>query len=182
MVAFFGFTWAVAVGGGSIIERFGTLAPADAGTVYHQNRGHFIEASIEDLLPQYPLGAGLGRWGMMNHYFGDNSNPNTSMIWAEEQFTAWLVDGGVPLIVVYLYAIWVTGMFAFRLSLKRVDPELAILAAVICAYDVGSVLLCLDYPLFGGQSGMEFWMINAVLFAAAASSAQQNSDQQIPAR
>lgn len=181
VVAFFGFTWAVAVGGGSVIERFSTLAPADAGTVYHQNRGHFIEASIEDLLPQYPLGAGLGRWGMMNHYFGDNSNPNTSMIWAEEQFTAWLVDGGVPLIVVYLYAIWVTGMFAFRLSLARIDPELAILAAVICAYDVGAVLLCLDYPLFGGQSGMEFWMINAVLFAAAASRGQQNSDQ-TPAR
>ncbi len=168
VVAFFGFSWAIAVGGSGVAERFETLTASDPGTVYHQNRGHYIEFSIAELLPEYPLGAGLGRWGMMNHYFGDNSDPNTSSIWAEEQFTAWLVDGGVPLIVVYLFAIAVAGWFAFRLSLARINPELAIMAAVICAYDVGAVLTCLDYPFFGGQSGMEFWMLNATLFAAAA--------------
>ncbi|MGH7924922.1 MAG: O-antigen ligase family protein [Candidatus Binatus sp.] len=177
VVAFFGFTWALAVGGNGIATRFATLTASDPGTVYHQNRGHFIETSIEDLLPQYPLGAGLGRWGMMNHYFGDNSDPRTAMIWSEEQFTAWLVDGGVPLILVYLYTIAVTTMFAFRLSLKRVDPELAILAAVICAYDVGAVVSSLGYPFFGSQMGMEFWMLNSVLFAAAKSNSQARPDQ-----
>jgi hypothetical protein len=177
VVAFFGFSWAIAVGGNGVAERFATLTASDPGTVYHQNRGHFIEASIEQLLPQYPLGAGLGRWGMMNHYFGDNSDPNTTMIWSEEQFTAWLVDGGMPLILVYLFAVAVATIFAFRLALSRVDPEMAILAAVICAYDIGAVVLCLDYPFFGSQSGMEFWMINAVLFAAATASAQATSDQ-----
>lgn len=176
VVAFFGFSWAIAVGGNGIIERFSTLTASDPGTVYHQNRGHFIEKSIDELLPEYPLGAGLGRWGMMNHYFGDNSDPNTAMIWSEEQFTAWLVDGGLPLIAVYLYAIALATMFAFRLSLKRIDPELAILAAVICAYDVGAVVSSLGYPFFGSQSGMEFWMLNAVLFAAA-SSGQLNPEQ-----
>jgi hypothetical protein len=174
VVAFFGFTWAIAVGGSGIAERFGELTASNPGTVYQQHRGHFIEYSIRELLPQYPLGAGLGRWGMMNHYFGDNSDPRTAMIWSEEQFTAWLVDGGVPLIVVYLYAIWVTTMFAFRLSLARIDPERAILAAVVCAYDVGAVVSSLGYPFFGSQMGMEFWMINAVLFAVAASSGQVN--------
>jgi hypothetical protein len=177
VVAFFGFTWALAVGGNGIAERFGTLTASDPGTVYHQNRGHFIEESIDELLPKYPLGAGLGRWGMMNHYFGDNSDPNTAMIWSEEQFTAWLVDGGVPLILVYLWAIAMATMFAFRLSLKRIDPELAILAAVICAYDVGAVVSSLGYPFFGSQMGMEFWMLNAVLFAAASSSGQASPDQ-----
>lgn len=177
VVAFFGFTWAIAVGGSGITERFGELTKGTPGGVYHEHRGHFIEYSIEELLPQYPLGAGLGRWGMMNHYFGDNSDPKTAMIWSEEQFTAWLLDGGLPLILVYLYAIAVTTLFALRLSLARIDPELAILAAVICAYDVGAVAMCLDYPFFGSQMGMEFWMINAVLFAAAASSGQATADQ-----
>jgi len=176
VAAFFGFTWAIAIGGNGIAERFGTLTASDPGTVYHQNRGHFIEKSINELVPEYPLGAGLGRWGMMNHYFGDNSDPNTAAIWAEEQFTAWLVDGGIPLALVYLYAIGVTTLFAFRLSLKPVDPELAILAAVICAYDVGAVVSALGYPFFGSQNGMEFWMLNASLFAAA-SSAEPNPDQ-----
>ncbi len=177
VVAFFGFTWAIAVGGNEVADRFATLTAADPGTVYHENRGHFIEYSIEELLPQYPLGAGLGRWGMMNHYFGDNSDPNTASIWAEEQFTAWLVDGGIPLILVYLYAIAVTTLFAFRLSLARIDPEMAILAAVICAYDVGAVGTSLGYPFFGSQMGMEFWMLNAILFAVALSNAQESSNQ-----
>lgn len=177
VVAFFGFTWAIAVGGNGIAQRFGTLTATNPGTVYHQNRGHFIESSIKDTLPQYPLGAGLGRWGMMNHYFGDNSDPKTAMIWSEEQFTAWLVDGGVPLILAYLWAIVATILFAFRLSFARIDPELAIIAAVVCAYDVGAVVLCLDYPFFGGQGGMEFWMLNATLFAAALSSGQPGTGQ-----
>jgi hypothetical protein len=177
VVAFFGFTWAIMVGGNEVGERFATLTASDPGTVYHQNRGLFIEASINDILPEYPLGAGLGRWGMMNHYFGDNSDPKTAMIWSEEQFTAWLVDGGVPLILAYLFAIAVAILFAFRLALKRIDPELAIMAAVICAYDVGAVASSLGYPFFGSQSGMEFWMLNATLFAAALTSGQPRTDQ-----
>jgi len=177
LVAFFGFTWAIAVGGNGVAERFATLTAADPATVYHENRGHFIETSVQELLPQFPLGAGLGRWGMMNHYFGDNSDPNTAMIWSEEQFTAWLVDGGIPLIVLYLFTIAVAILFAFRLSIARIEPELAILAAVICAYDVGAVASSLGYPFFGSQSGMEFWMLNATLFAAALSSAQMRPDQ-----
>ncbi|HXN13431.1 MAG TPA: hypothetical protein VN865_10015 [Candidatus Acidoferrales bacterium] len=177
VVAFFGFTWAIAVGGNEVADRFATLTASDPGTVYHVNRGRFIETSIEELLPQYPLGAGLGRWGMMNHYFGDNSDPSTAMIWSEEQFTAWLVDGGLPLILVYLFAISVAILFAFRLALQPIDPELAILAAVVCAYDVAAVASCLGYPYFGSQSGMEFWMLNATLFAAASSSGKPSPDQ-----
>jgi hypothetical protein len=177
VVAFFGFSWAIAVGGNGVAARFATLTASDPGTVYHQNRGRFIEYSINELLPQYPLGAGLGRWGMMNHYFGDNSDSNSSMIWAEEQITAWLLDGGVPLIIVYLWAIVTAILFAYRLSLAQIDPELAIMAAVICAYDVGALATCLDGPFFGSQSGMEFWMLNAVLFAVAASSGQASRDQ-----
>src|SRR5258708_2299067 len=158
VVAVFGFTWAIAVGAHAVIERFSTLTVADPGTVYHQNRGHFIEESIQDLLPKYPLGAGLGRWGMMNHYFGDNSDPNTAMLWSEEQFTAWLVDGGVPLIFVYLLAVAMTTMFAFRLALKPIDPELAIFAAVIFSYDTRAVVAPLGYSFFCSPMGIGILM------------------------
>jgi hypothetical protein len=177
VVAFFGFAWAIAVGGSDTAKRFSTLTASDPGTVYGQNRGHFLEYSIEELLPQYPLGAGLGRTGMMNAYFGDNSDPNTMSIWAEEQFTTWLVDGGIPLVLVYLFAIGVTTVFAFKLSLAQIDPELAILAAVICGYDVGAVGSCFGYTFFGSQMGLVFWIINAVLFAVALRAGQENTGQ-----
>ena len=35
------------------------------------------------------------------------------------------------------------------------------------AYDVGAVALTFNYPLFIGQGGMEFWLLNAALFTAA---------------
>jgi hypothetical protein len=93
------FTWAVAIGGESTLERLSSLVSDRADAVYQQNRGHFLEDTINVLLPQYPLGAGLGRWGMMNSYFGDKSNPLTQQIWVEIQWTGWLLDGGVPLII-----------------------------------------------------------------------------------
>ena len=41
-------------------------------------------------------------------------------------------------------------------------------ATLILAYDVGAVANTFSYPLFIGQGGMEFWLLNAALFGAAA--------------
>jgi len=56
------FTWAVSQGGKGVANRFETLVEDKAGTVYYQNRGLFLEDTVDVLLPKYPLGAGLGRW------------------------------------------------------------------------------------------------------------------------
>jgi hypothetical protein len=160
------FSWAISVGGRSIAERFSTLVADKPTEVYRKNRGHFIEATIENALPQYPLGAGIGRWGMMNYYFGDNSNPDTAGVWVEEQWTGWLLDGGIPLIIAYVLAIFMALRMAFRIALAPVEPELAIFAAIICGYDLGAFAATFGYGYFSSENGLEFWLLNAALFAA----------------
>ena len=85
---------------------------------------------------------------MMNFYFGDNSNPDTAEIWAEEQWTGWLLDGGLPLIIAYALAIFLAMRTAFKIALGPVEPDLAILATVICGYDVGAFASTFGYSLF----------------------------------
>jgi hypothetical protein len=40
------------------------------------------------------------------------------------------------------------------------------MGAMVFAYDVAALAMTFNYPLFIGQSGLEFWIINACLFAA----------------
>ena len=84
---------AIAVGGESVTSRLETLVEDRASEVYYANRGRFLEETVDELLPRYPFGAGMGRWGMMNMYFGDNTNIDRSNIWVEIQWTGWLLDG-----------------------------------------------------------------------------------------
>lgn len=160
---------AVAVGGESVASRLTTLVEDRASEVYYTNRGHFLEETIDELLPRYPLGAGLGRHGMMNRYFGDNSDPERSSIWVEIQLTGWLVDGGVPLILAYgvavLLACWTTWKIASRRA--SIQSDLPIWGALLFAYNIGMVVITFNQPLFFGQPGMEFWLLNAMLFAVA---------------
>jgi hypothetical protein len=57
------FTWAVTIGGESTLARLSSLVSDRADAVYQQNRGNFLEQTFSVLLPQYPLGAGLGALG-----------------------------------------------------------------------------------------------------------------------
>src|SRR5262249_12004694 len=114
-VAAAGLVWALSVGGESVSQRLSTLVDDDPGSVYHNNRGHFLQETVEVLLPEYPLGAGLGRWGMMSAYFGDHSNA----LWAEIQWTGWLLDGGIPLVVVYVLAILSALVAVWRMTRAR---------------------------------------------------------------
>ncbi|HTL89123.1 MAG TPA: hypothetical protein VL134_06965, partial [Leptolyngbya sp.] len=98
-------SWAANVGGDMMNDRFLALLSDRPDTVIYQNRGIFLDETINGLIPQFPLGAGLGRWGMMNAYFGDHSNPITAPLWAEIQWTGWVLDGGIPLVLAYLGAL-----------------------------------------------------------------------------
>ena len=57
-----GFVWAAAVGSEAVTSRLETLVEERADKVYYKNRGVFLEEAAEKL-PDYPLGAGVGRWG-----------------------------------------------------------------------------------------------------------------------
>jgi hypothetical protein len=162
------FSWAVAVGGSSTLDRVTSLFSGSADKVYYENRGLFLEHTINVLFPKYPLGAGLGRYGMMNYYFGENNgNPFTESIWVEIQWTGWLLDGGLPLVIAYSLALIVACYLTIKIALQKRMDELAFWSAVILSYNLGAIIITFNYALFLSQSGMEFWLLNTAIFVAA---------------
>jgi hypothetical protein len=167
--------WAVTVGGEATMTRWNSLFERDVGEVYYTNRGHFLEGAFSHFLPEYPLGAGLGRYGMANAYFGNNT-PSSPSLWAEIQWTAWVFDGGVLVVVLYPLALLVTTFWAFRLALRRQEHgEFWLWGTLIFAYDLGALALTFSYPFFMSQVGMEFWLLNAALFGAFVQASRQES-------
>ncbi len=160
------FYWAASVGGNDALSRVEAFRQSP-GDVYLKKRGRFLTETIQDLLPRYPLGAGLGRWGMTNHYFGDRANPDSPAIWVEIQWTGWLLDGGLPLIVAYVAALAVTVRATLKIALSRDSGDLWLWAAMLCGYDTGVFANTFAYPVFIGQGGLEFWLLNTLLWTAA---------------
>jgi hypothetical protein len=161
------FGWAAAVGGSGTLDRVNSLFAGSADEVYQQNRGRFLQETIEILLPKYPWGAGLGRWGMMNSYFGKNGNPFTEQIWVEIQWTGWLIDGGIPLILAYSVALFLGCYSTLKIAFQQRIDGLSFWGSVIMAYNIGIIMITFNYPVFMSQSGMEFWLLNTALFVAA---------------
>lgn len=170
------FRGARSLAGGSVERRVQSLAQGTPEQVYMRNRGGFLVETFEDLLPEYPLGAGAGRWGMMQAYFGDRSNPNEAL-WAEIQWAGWVLDGGAPLLLAYCWMLGITLLVTLRLARRRFrsDPRLPLWAAVILGYSVGTCAFTFSYPVFLSQTGMEFWLLNLALFAAARTQAQYDA-------
>jgi hypothetical protein len=103
---------------------------------------------------------------MMNVYFGTNTNPDSPPLWAEIQPAAWLLDGGVLLLIAaYAAVIMAVGMAA-HLALRVRDDSLAGLAAVVAAFDLSILVNTVGYNNFLSQGGMMFWVLNAALYAA----------------
>jgi len=155
---------AISLGGQDVSNRVATLVASDVGTVYYHTRGSFLERTFVTYLPDYPLGAGLGRWGMVNQYFAGGRNS----LWAEIQLTGWLFDGGILLLIAYpvtvVAAVWQGARTALR---HWSSPELDGWAAVIGGYNVGALALTFSSPLFMSTAGVEFWLINATLLQVA---------------
>ncbi|RKH67991.1 O-antigen ligase family protein [Corallococcus llansteffanensis] len=162
------FGWAVAVGGDAVLTRWNTLLSDDPSQVYQSNRGRFLDSTFEEVLPEFPLGAGLGRYGMANAYFGDNSDRENPPLWAEIQWTAWAYDGGWLGLVCYPLALLVTLGWSFQMARRRdeVRSELWLWGSLLFAYDLGALAQTFSYQFFMSQMGMEFWLLNAAFFSA----------------
>lgn len=170
LLAIVSFFWAARIGGHQTVDRVSTLTSSVRfDEVYAKNRGGFLMETVTELIPNYPLGAGLGRWGMMRGYFGDPSNADSPPIWVEIQLTAWTLDGGIPLIVLYGGAIFVAVLACYRLAVGRRTGPIPIWASLVFALNVASIAVTFNYPLFIGQGGMEFWFLNAAVFMCAVS-------------
>lgn len=159
-----GIAWSNAVGGEETIARMRTLTEASPTSVYYKNRGHFLETSVTEEVPKYPIGGGLGRYGMMYAYFGDK---RLRSFHAELQFVAWVYDGGLLLSLMGYGAVIGTCLVTLRLATQRnVDPLVNECALIVTALNVGMVAVTFNYPLFNGQGGLMFWLLNAVVFAS----------------
>jgi hypothetical protein len=158
------FLLAVTLGGQSIVDRFVTLFADDPMSVYYHARGVQLDYTLSELLYQFPLGAGLGRWGMAAGYFGTSNVPG---LWAEIQITGWMIDGGVPMIVLYAGAIVVTALAQFRLTGAAMHPRIAACAAVVFAANLGTAAMVISFTPFVAQIGIQYWFLAGALHGVA---------------
>jgi hypothetical protein len=160
--------WVIRAGGSGMVERFLTLINEPLGQNYYRNRGFFLEYMWQEQLPQYPLGAGLGRWGQIYNVFGDKTpSPVRGMLWSEVQFVAWLYDGGVPLIVLDSAAIALALFGAMRIARRCPDEEVGFWAAAVGALGLNVLAQCFGSMPFIGPTGVQFWALFAAIHAAS---------------
>lgn len=161
------FLAATAIGGHSVFDRFSILFEGEVSKNLYLSRGIFLEYTFRNLIFDFPLGAGLGRWGMMrSHFIALDANP-TRAIWVEIQVTGWLIDGGIPLMLAYSLAIAAAMGRLFRLTRPDRGGPLAYPAAIVFCLNLFMIGQAHAGPSFNSIGGMQFWLCTAVLFAAA---------------
>lgn len=158
------FAVAVTLGGESVFARFVTMFAEDPLTAYHRSRGMNLSYTLTELLYEFPLGAGLGRWGMAGGYFGSRE---VATLWAEIQITGWMIDGGPLLVLAYLGALVVTTISQLRLAFWTPHPRLAACAAVIVAANLGTAVMVVSYTPFVAQIGIQYWFLAGALHGVA---------------
>jgi hypothetical protein len=161
------FIWARSLGGESVEQRFVGITREGAMRTYQENRGGFVSQTFGELLDQYPLGAGVGRWGMMNIYFADPANLESSPIHVEIQPTGWLLDGGVPMWIFYGGAVLMALLSAYRYCVQRLSKELGDVALVVLGAEILIVGFGWAGPVFNTQLGLLFWFLASALYGAA---------------
>jgi hypothetical protein len=162
------FTFAVSLGGESIVERTMTLFAQDPLSLYSASRGGQLVYAFDDLLATYPLGGGLGRWGMIAGYFGSGSQPS---VWAEIQVAGWAIDGGMPLLLLGIAAPVISLASIWRLALSDANAKVRACAAIIFAANLGTAALIFSFTPFVTQIGVQFWFLTGALHGIAGQAA-----------
>jgi hypothetical protein len=161
---------ATILGGESVQERFMSVFQADPRTVYGESRGNQFQYAFSDLLPEYPMGAGLARWGVMAGYAGV---PRAKTLWAEVQPNAWILDGGLFLLFFYAVALLVTLLWELKLVRSLTDPDDRLWTAAVVAVNVGTLALVFTFVPFASQVGLQFWFLEGLLHGAMATKLDQ---------
>jgi len=162
------FVLALTLGGPTIGDRVMTLFSTDPISVYQNARGVQLQITFRELLFQHPFGAGLARWGMAASYFGLFTLDSPSL-WAEIQFTGWMIDGGVLLIALYCGALIVTTLSQWRIATTSSDGRLATCAAVVMSTNLGVAALIFSFTPFNTQIGIQYWFFAGALHGVACS-------------
>jgi hypothetical protein len=160
------FVWATAIGGESVAARFLGLLESGPIASYQESRGGFVTHTLRDLALEHPLGAGVGRWGMMYIHFGDRG-ATSPPIHVEIQMTGWLLDGGIPMWICYGGAIILALLFVYRVAVRSPDPLVAYAASIILTVSFIVVAQSLAGPSFNTSLGIQFWMLISAVYGVA---------------
>ena len=167
-IVFGGFAIALALGGPAIRDRVMTLLGGDPIAVYQGARGAQLNMTFNEMLFDHPLGAGVGRWGMAAAYFGSFTQLSTPL-WAEIQFTGWMIDGGLPMIALYCGALAVTALTQWKVAMMRQHPRLNTCAAAVMSANLGTAVLIFSFTPFVTQIGIQYWFLAGALHGVAVS-------------
>jgi hypothetical protein len=77
--------------------------------------------------------------------------------------------------IVYPLAVGIACWMSLRIALSRLPEGLPLWGALVFALNVGTVAVTFNFPLFISQGGMEFWLLNSSVFAAATIAAQRKA-------
>jgi hypothetical protein len=158
-------SFATFLGGESVQERFMSVFESNPRDFYYETRGQQVETALGTLAVEYPMGAGLARWGMIASYF---SVPHTKYLYAEVQPAAWILDGGLPLLALYGLALSSTLLWGVKLVRLLPDPTDRLWASAVVAANVGTLVLVLTFVPFNTQVGLQFWFLEGLLHGAMA--------------
>ena len=103
---------------------------------------------------------------MMQVYFTDPSMWHAPPIHVEIQITGWLLDGGVLMWLFYGGALASAGRLAYVSAVNRSTDSLRYLSAIVLAFQLAIVGLCLAGPVFNTQLGVVFWTVTGALSGA----------------
>ena len=165
------FVFALALGGESIAERTFTLFAQDPVTLYSGSRGGQLSYTFGELLQKYPMGAGLGRWGMIAVYFGSGAAQGVESLWAEIQVAGWAIDGGAALLILSVGALVVTLATEAQIARTDRDARIRACAAVVLAANLGTAALIFTFTPFVTQIGLQFWFLAGALHGLVAARA-----------
>jgi hypothetical protein len=171
------YVWALAVGGDAVSDRFSGLANDGVLRVFQDQRGGFIRYTLSELLYEFPLGAGLGRWGMMHVYFGDPTLWQSPPIHVEVQPTGWLLDGGVPLWILYGGALVIALYYSYQAAVRALSLMMQDIATIVLCLQLTIACLCLTGPVFNTQLGILFWAMTGALFGATTGPVEREREQ-----
>jgi hypothetical protein len=161
------FSFALVLGGESIAERTMTLFQDDPVSLYSSSRGGQLSYTFGELLRTYPLGAGLGRWGMIAAYFGAGARPDGTPLWVEIQVAGWSVDGGFVLLGLSIAALLVTLLTESQTAREDPDARVRACAAVVLAANLGTAALIFTFTPFVTQIGLQFSFLAGALHGLA---------------
>jgi hypothetical protein len=178
LMVFVAAVWVVSAVGDVGTKRFMSLIEERPDELYQGARGRFVQETFETLIWQSPLGSGLGRWGQAFGYFGDHSagyGGERGMIWVEVQWPGWVVDGGIPLLVMYVTALVLAMLDTLRIALHCKDNDLAYWAAVVFALNLATVAATFSASPFVAPYGIGFWLMSAAIHAAELRSHEESA-------